>query len=135
MGWSTSQKQVQNPLNPLETFFCRLGNFFCRLGDFFGFDQFLPSNELSDLTYGAVNFPKTGAKSSKPFGNFFCRLGNFFCRIRNFFGSFYSNAGQKSAEGRFFSKLVYKFCPSQNLVHLSRHRGGGQLPKNRCEIL
>ena len=30
-----------------------------------------------------------------------------------------SNAGQKSAEGRFLSKLVYKFCPSQKLVHLS----------------
>ena len=47
----------------------------------------------------------------------------------------YSNAGQKSAEGRFLSKLVYKFLPSQNLVHLSHHRGGGQLPKNTYETL
>ena len=79
MGWwSTSKKQVQNPLNPLETFFWRLGNFFWRLGNFFGSDQFLPSNELSNIPYGVVNFPKTGAKSSKPFGNFFWRLGNFF---------------------------------------------------------
>ena len=95
-----------------------------------------------------------------------------------------SNAGQKSAECQFLSKLVYKFCPSQKLVHLSgcfKHSGwstsqkkvqnplnprklflaasctffvpsknsiknlsffafkhhiwGGQLPKNRCEIL
>ena len=48
-----------------------------------------------------------------------------------------SNAGQKSAEGRFFSKLVYKFCPSQKLAHLSgcfkHHIGGGQLPKNTYE--
>ena len=33
---------------------------------------------LSNITYGVVKFPKTGAKSSKPFGNFFWRLGNFF---------------------------------------------------------
>ena len=30
-----------------------------------------------------------------------------------------SNAGQKPAEGWFLSKWVYKFCPSQKLVHLS----------------
>ena len=124
MGWSTSQKQVRNPLKPRETFFgdqesffgdyktflglissflpmsfqtshrgvvnfpktCvksskpqgnffwRLGNFFCRLGNFFGSDQFLPSNEFSNITYGVVNFPKTCAKSSKPQGYFFCRF-------------------------------------------------------------
>ena len=38
-------------------------------------------------------------------------------------------------EGRFLSKLVYKFLPSQNLVHLSHPRGGGQLPKNTYEML
>ena len=36
---------------------------------------------ISNITYWAVNFPKIGAKSSKPFGNFFCRVGNFFCRL------------------------------------------------------
>ena len=33
--------------------------------------------------------------------------------------SHYSNAGQKSAEGRFLSKWVYNFLPAQKLVHLS----------------
>ena len=36
-GWSTSQTQVRNPLNPSQTF--------CRLGNFFGVDVFLPSDE------------------------------------------------------------------------------------------
>ena len=53
--------------------------------------------------------------------------------------TFNSNAGQKPAEGWFLFKWVYKFLPSQKLVHLSgyfkHHIGGGQLPKNRCEIL
>ena len=46
-----------------------------------------------------------------------------------------SNAGQKSAEGRFLSKWVYKFCPSQKLVHLSgysplkSHMGVVNFPK------
>ena len=53
-------------------FFWRLGNIFCQQGNFFGSDQFLPSNELSNITYGVVNFPKTGGKSSKPQENFFC---------------------------------------------------------------
>ena len=106
-----------------------------------GFINFaLPKNlctyqVISNITYGVVNFPKIGAKSSKPFGNFFCRLGNFFWRLAVLF----SNAGQKPAEGWFLFKWVYKFLPSQKLVHLSgyfkHHIGGGQLPKNRCEIL
>ena len=46
-----------------------------------------------------------------------------------------SNAGQKSAEGRFLSKWVYKFYPSQKLVHLSgysplkSHMGVVNFPK------
>ena len=44
-----------------------------------------------------------------------------------------------NAFGWFLSKWVYKFLPSQKLVYLSgyfkHHIGGGQLPKNRCEIL
>ena len=51
----------------------------------------------------------------------------------------FSNAGQQPAEGWFLSKWEYKFCPSKKLLHLSgyfKHPiGGGQLPKNRCEIL
>ena len=41
----------------------------------------------------------------------------------------------------FVSKWVYKFCPSQKLVHYQdipffKHPiGGGQLPKNVCKIL
>ena len=38
-----------------------------------------------------------------------------------------------------FGQWVYKFCPSEKLVHLSgyfkHHIGGGQLPKNMYEIL
>ena len=47
----------------------------------------------------------------------------------------YSNEGQKLAEGRFLSKWVYKFCPSQKLVHLSgyspliSHMGVVNFPK------
>ena len=33
------------------------------------------------------------------------------------------------------SQRVYKFLPSEKLVHLSHHRGGGQLPKNTYEML
>ena len=50
-----------------------------------------------------------------------------------------SNAGQKSAEGRFLSKWVYKFCPSQKLVHLSgysplkSHMGVVNFPKIRAK--
>ena len=66
-------------------------------------------------------------------------FGNIHAWRQNFFGLCWpidftsylthSNAGQKSAEGRFLSKWVYKFCPSQKLVHLSgysplkSHRG------------
>ena len=39
----------------------------------------------------------------------------------------YSNAGQKSAEGRFLSKLVYKFRPAKNLcTYQDIHIWGGQ---------
>ena len=49
-----------------------------------------------------------------------------------------SNAGQKPAEGWFLSKWVYKFLPSQKLVHLSGyffsfHIGGGQQQKSRAK--
>ena len=58
-----------------------------------GFINFaLPKNlctyqVISNITYGVVNFPKTGARSSKPFRNFFWLLGNFFCQLGNSFGS------------------------------------------------
>ena len=46
--------------------------------------------------------------------------------------------GRRPKDG-FVSKWVYKFLPSQKLVHLSgyfkHHIGGGQLPKNTYEIL
>ena len=71
---------------------------------------------LSNITYGAVNFPKIGAKSSKPFGNFFCRLGNFFWRL----------AGLFSCHLRIQLRIwVFAF---------KHHIWGGQLPKNRREI-
>ena len=50
-----------------------------------------------------------------------------------------SNAGQKPAEGWFLSKWVYKFCPSQKLVHLSgysplkSHMGVVNFPKIRAK--
>ena len=72
------QKKGAKSSKPFGNFFCRLGNFFCRLGNFFGSDQFLPSNELSNITYGVVNFPKTCTKSSKPQSNFFWRLAVLF---------------------------------------------------------
>ena len=43
--------------------------------------------DISNITQGVVNFPKTRTKSSNSQGNFFRRLGNFFCRLGNFFGS------------------------------------------------
>ena len=60
------------------------------------------------------------------------------------FLSIFSNAGHKTIlwpkeKDGFVSKWVYDFLPSQNHVHLSgyfkHHIGGGQLPKNRYEIL
>ena len=89
-----------------------------------GFINFaLPKNlctyqVISNITYGVVNFPKIGAKSSNSKGTFFRRLAVLFLPASCTF-----------------------FVPSKNSIkNLSffafKHRiWGGQLPKNRCEIL
>ena len=47
--------------------------------------------------------------------------------------------GIRMTQNHPLAKWVYKFLPSQKLVHLSgyfkHHIGVSQLPKNRCEIL
>ena len=70
-GGGQQQKNGAKSSKPFGNFFCRLGNFFCRLGNFFGSDQFLPSNELSNITYGVANSKKTVRNPLNPSETFF----------------------------------------------------------------
>ena len=47
--------------------------------------KFCTYQVISSITQGVVNFPKIGAKASKPQGNFFWRLGNFFWPLAGLF--------------------------------------------------
>ena len=52
------------------------------------------------------------------------------CVGNSFLLTYYSNAGQKSAEGQFLSKLVYKFRPAKILcTYQDIHIWGGQQQK------
>ena len=93
----------------------RLGNFFWRLGTFFGSDQFLPSNELLNITYGLVNFPKTGGKSSKPFGNFFWSLKPI---LPHYLAN--SNFHRENSKGNYTLKPISTHCEAMAVYYEQR---------------
>ena len=77
-----------------------------------------------------------GSKQSVAVATEWCFFSNYFFKQRT--QNHPLAEGQRPKDG-FVSKWVYKFLPSQKILHLSgyfkHHIGSGQLPKNMYEIL
>ena len=113
IGGGQQRKNGAKSSKPQGNCFRRLGNFFCRLGNFFGFDQFLPSNELSNIPQGVVNSKNHVRNPLNLRGTVFADQETFFANQGTFLGPI-----------NFFVLMSFQ----------TSHRGW-PTAKKRCEIV